>query len=385
MTPHPSFPPGPDPTGSLWQRPAKAPALPPAPATTEPAPGRPAGHHHAGGRGRGPLVVVASLIALVLLLGGSGFGFWQYNQGKYYVGVQDGYVAIFRGTSQSLAGISLSSLIQQSTLPVSQLRNSDRTALAQTIPQSGVSGGQALIDQLQGQVNKCRQQWQAVAAWSASNAKYQAELAPAGESKGTVTAPAGDNPGPQPTAPDAASCASAQALSVAVPASPAASASASASAAPALPASAVTADVYNGGSTSGLATSVSQALVAKGYQAGAVTDASAQSQAVTAGTQVFYGAGAAAQAEKIAKYFGARAAALLSLPAGHVEVLLGTGSTVAPAGLAPAHSTTAAATTPTCQYQGDPTCGTSGDPTPAPTSTCSDAFGNMSCGGGFGN
>ena len=59
-------------------------------------------------------------------------------------------------------------------------------------------------------------------------------------------------------------------------------------------------------------------------------------EATAAGTQVFYGAGTSANAAKIADYFGATAAALTSLPAGHVEVLLGTGATVVPATLAPA-------------------------------------------------
>lgn len=103
--------------------------------------------------------------------------------------------------------------------------------------------------------------------------------------------------------------------------------------APIPPASSVTVDVYNGAGVSGLAGNVSQALVAKGYKAGLVTNASAQSQTVTAGTQVFYGKGASANAEKIAKYFGATAKALTSLTAGHVEVLLGTGSTVVPGSL----------------------------------------------------
>jgi LCP family protein required for cell wall assembly len=109
-----------------------------------------------------------------------------------------------------------------------------------------------------------------------------------------------------------------------------------AKAAPIPPASSVTADVYNGGTVPGLATGISQALVGKGYKAGAVTNASAQSQATAAGTQVFYGSGASANAAKIASYFGATAKSLKSLPAGHVEVLLGTGATVVPSGLAPA-------------------------------------------------
>ena len=54
-------------------------------------------------------------------------------------------------------------------------------------------------------------------------------------------------------------------------------------AAPIPPASTVTVDVYNGGGTGGLAGPVSAALVAQGYKAGAVTNASAQSQTVTTG------------------------------------------------------------------------------------------------------
>ena len=106
-------------------------------------------------------------------------------------------------------------------------------------------------------------------------------------------------------------------------------------AAPIPAASTVTVDVYNGGSTAGLAGSVSQALVSLGYKAGAVNDASAQSQTPVTGTEVFYGAGASANAAKIATDFSATAKALASLPAQHVEVLLGTGSTVVPAGLTP--------------------------------------------------
>jgi LCP family protein required for cell wall assembly len=107
-----------------------------------------------------------------------------------------------------------------------------------------------------------------------------------------------------------------------------------AEAAPVPPASTVTVDVYNGGTEAGLATGVSQALVAEGYKAGAVTNASAQSQVTAVGTQVFYGSGTSANAVKIADYFGATAKSLSSLPTGHVEVLLGTGATVVPSGLA---------------------------------------------------
>jgi LCP family protein required for cell wall assembly len=110
-------------------------------------------------------------------------------------------------------------------------------------------------------------------------------------------------------------------------------------------ASTVTVDVYNGGSTMGLAGGVSTALTSLGYKSGAVGNAPA-SPTVTTGTQVFYGAGASANAAKIAADFGGAAKPLASLPAQNVEVLLGTDSTVVPAALSPTSSSPSASPTP---------------------------------------
>jgi LCP family protein required for cell wall assembly len=142
--------------------------------------------------------------------------------------------------------------------------------------------------------------------------------------------------------------------------------------APAIPpASSVTVDVYNGGSAQGLATGISQALVAKGYKAGAVTNSAAQTKTPAVGTQVFYGKGTAANAAKIADYFGATPVALSALPAGHVEVLLGTGATVVPSGLEAKTSTTPSSTTAAgigTTGPGTTGTGTTGNPTtPATT------------------
>jgi anionic cell wall polymer biosynthesis LytR-Cps2A-Psr (LCP) family protein len=101
-------------------------------------------------------------------------------------------------------------------------------------------------------------------------------------------------------------------------------------------ASSVTVDVYNGSGTNGLAAKVSQDLVAMGYQAGAVKDSSAQSQPLQHDAEVFYGAGAAAEAnaQVIANVMGVQSATpLSSLPAGHVEVLLGSQATAQASGL----------------------------------------------------
>jgi anionic cell wall polymer biosynthesis LytR-Cps2A-Psr (LCP) family protein len=109
------------------------------------------------------------------------------------------------------------------------------------------------------------------------------------------------------------------------------------------PASSVTVDVYNGSGTSGLATSVSQDLVALGYKAGKQDNSSAQSQPVQKEASVFYGAGAEASAQVIASDMGATATSLSSLPAGHVEVLLGSTVTAVPPGLLTFGATTVTA------------------------------------------
>jgi serine/threonine-protein kinase len=168
-----------------------------------------------GGR-RWPVVTTA-LVLLVLLLGGGAFGFWRYNQGQYYVGVQNGYVAVFRGTNQSVAGISLSSLVQRSILPVSQLGSDDQAGVTQTVSKDSVNDAVQLVDQIQGRVNECEYEWRAVATWPGRETQYKAEVAAASKSKGKITVPASDNPGPQPVPPSADNCAPAAALGVTVP------------------------------------------------------------------------------------------------------------------------------------------------------------------------
>ena len=101
-------------------------------------------------------------------------------------------------------------------------------------------------------------------------------------------------------------------------------------------ASSMTVSVYNGSGAGGLALNVSKALVAMGYKAGAVENASSQSQPVQDDTQVFYGSGSAteANAQTIADVMGVQTITQLSsLPAGRVEVLLGSKVTAQAPGL----------------------------------------------------
>ena len=147
--------------------------------------------------------------------------------------------------------------------------------------------------------------------------------------------------------------------------------------------SGVTVDVYNGNpDASGLADQVSQALASLGYTAGQVANSATQSQAVQPGTQVFYGAGASAAAQRIGVQFGTTATALSALPPGHVEVLIGSTVTEVPAGIAPSTSMPSAGTPSAgTQSVGTQSVGIvaaasqSATPTPTPSATGADGSG----------
>jgi LCP family protein required for cell wall assembly len=107
-----------------------------------------------------------------------------------------------------------------------------------------------------------------------------------------------------------------------------------------------TVDVYNGGSTPGLASQVSEALVKDGFKAGLVGNTGA----LTA-TQVLYGTGSAASAGQIAKLFGVSAAASTQVAAGHVQVMLG-GNAAVPGASPSSSSSSSAVAIPTTGAQG---------------------------------
>jgi anionic cell wall polymer biosynthesis LytR-Cps2A-Psr (LCP) family protein len=138
---------------------------------------------------------------------------------------------------------------------------------------------------------------------------------------------------------------------------------------PTVPAASVTVDVYNGDPAAvGLAGQVSQALVGLGYKAGKTENASAQTQTVQPGTRIFYGAGAAGNAQQVAVQFGASATALSSLPADHIEVLIGSTVTAVPAGITATSTATAGPQSTGAQVIGSRTA-TGPTTTPTPSST----------------
>jgi PPM family protein phosphatase len=121
-----------------------------------------AGHGH---RRRLPLVKTALVLLVVLIVGGIYAG-WRYTQSQYYVAESNGKVVIFRGINQSVAGISLSSVVRRYDIPVSALPAMDASTVRATIAStSGLPGAQSTVQQIQQDYQHCQSAIKAVVAW----------------------------------------------------------------------------------------------------------------------------------------------------------------------------------------------------------------------------
>jgi protein phosphatase len=105
----------------------------------------------ATGRSRHRRLVVVSLA--VLLLAGAGVGGASYVQAQYYVGDSTGKVAVFRGVSGSMLGLSLHRVRERSEVPVTALPAYEESRVRQGVNAAGIADAQRIVDNL-------RQAWQ---------------------------------------------------------------------------------------------------------------------------------------------------------------------------------------------------------------------------------
>ena len=102
----------------------------------------------AGSRARHPrrVAVVAGIVAL-LVLAGAGAG-WAYVRSQYYVGAAGQQVAVFRGVSGSVAGVSLHTLDERTDLRTDQLGDLDATRVSNGIVATSRSNAQQIVARL---------------------------------------------------------------------------------------------------------------------------------------------------------------------------------------------------------------------------------------------
>jgi protein phosphatase len=170
------------PAGNPYRRPGTRPDG----AAAKSAPGKHAAHgngddddgwvsnRHAGRR-RWPIVTTL-LVVVVLALGVGGFVSYQWVQGKYYLGPQNGDVAIFQGINSNVAGISLSSPYQNTGVPLSKLRPAEQTAIQATVSYASLPAAQQIVNRLKSEVTSCGQWWTQLMTWQQQDATYKQNL-----------------------------------------------------------------------------------------------------------------------------------------------------------------------------------------------------------------
>lgn len=111
-----------------------------------------------GGRSRTATIlrsVAVSLVAVILLVGG-GYAAWSWSQTQFYVGVNDGRVAVFKGVDQTLGPIELSQPETTSDIDIDDLPDFYRGQLSRGITMPTRSDAAALVRNLEVQAQACR-------------------------------------------------------------------------------------------------------------------------------------------------------------------------------------------------------------------------------------
>jgi PPM family protein phosphatase len=160
--------------------PPPAPAAPPAPSAQAGAyePGEDPedeeeeddGPRHRSRRRRWP-VVTCVLMLLVSVVGVAGYFGWRLTQSQYYVGTDRGNVVVFRGVAQSVAGMSLSTVVQRTNIPLSKLPTSEAGSIRSTIgPETSLRQALRIITQFR-QDYKCAVVQADIVQWVANKPK----------------------------------------------------------------------------------------------------------------------------------------------------------------------------------------------------------------------
>lgn len=125
---------------------------------------------------------------IVLVLVGGGYAAYQWTQRQYFVGQDGGYVAVYRGVNQTLGAVGLSTPVQRSDVPVSDLPNTYQSSVRSTIAAGSREEAEARVQALASAAAECRVQRATGAPCTTSAEPAAGQLVP------SVTAPTSTSP-----------------------------------------------------------------------------------------------------------------------------------------------------------------------------------------------
>jgi protein phosphatase len=120
---------------------------------------------HRAARRRWPVVTTILVVLLVVVVGG-GYAAWRYTQNQYYVGTDGRQVIIYRGINDRVLGMSLSSVYQQTGIPLAQVPANDLAQVRNTITASSLADAQKTVHNIR-QTITCDVYDAAYARWQA--------------------------------------------------------------------------------------------------------------------------------------------------------------------------------------------------------------------------
>ena len=91
------------------------------------------------------------LVGLILVIIGivfAAFASYEWTQTRFFVGVSNGNVAIFRGVQQGLGPISLSTVYRTTSIDLDDLPTYSRTTVEDTINASDLSDAERIVERL---------------------------------------------------------------------------------------------------------------------------------------------------------------------------------------------------------------------------------------------
>jgi protein phosphatase len=94
------------------------------------------------------IIWLVALVVAIAAIVGTVFAAYSWTQSKYYVGDDNGRVAIYRGVQQNIGPISLSSVYQSTAISVSSLSDFEQQTVETTIPADNLRDALNIVDRL---------------------------------------------------------------------------------------------------------------------------------------------------------------------------------------------------------------------------------------------
>jgi protein phosphatase len=101
------------------------------------------------------LGLLLPLIGLLLVVAGAAYAGYHWTQNQYYVGVDSGQVAIFRGVPQQVVGRSLSHVLEPSGVQASTLPTFAQSQVKDTIAAGSLDEARRIVQHLRTQSDAC--------------------------------------------------------------------------------------------------------------------------------------------------------------------------------------------------------------------------------------